>query len=42
MTHPSKRKGDGRRSIGIELNADYCALAARRLSQQSLLAGDAA
>lgn len=32
----------GRRSIGVELNADYCALAARRLGQQSLLAGDAA
>ncbi len=32
----------GRHSIGIELNADYCELAARRLSQLSLLAGDAA
>lgn len=27
----------GRRSVGIELNADYCDLAARRLGQQSLL-----
>ncbi len=28
----------GRRSIGIELNADYCDLAARRMQQQSLFA----
>ena len=30
----------GRRSIGIELNPDYCALAATRMQQQSLLAYD--
>ena len=29
----------GRRSVGIELNAEYCELAARRLGQQSLLTG---
>ncbi len=28
----------GRKSVGIELNAEYCALAARRLQQLSLLA----
>jgi DNA modification methylase len=27
----------GRHSIGIDLSSDYCALAARRLAQQSLL-----
>lgn len=28
----------GRRAVGVELNADYCAMAARRLGQLSLLA----
>ena len=32
----------GRRSIGVELNEAYAHLAARRLGQQSLLAGEAA
>ena len=30
----------GRRSVGIELNPDYCEMAARRLAQQSLFADD--
>jgi DNA modification methylase len=32
----------GRRSVGIELNEDYCSLAADRLAQQSLFAGELA
>jgi DNA modification methylase len=32
-------RNHGRHAIGIELNADYCAIAAGRLAQQSLLAG---
>lgn len=32
----------GRRTVGIELNPDYCALASKRLGQQSLLAEPAA
>lgn len=32
----------GRRAIGVELNPDYCELAAKRLGQQSLLAEDVA
>jgi hypothetical protein len=35
-------RNHGRHSIGIELNADYLAIASDRLSQQSLLTGDAA
>lgn len=35
-------RNHSRRSIGIELNQEYCELAARRLAQQSLLAGEAA
>ena len=31
----------GRHAIGIDLNADYLALAARRLQQQSLFAQEA-
>lgn len=38
--HVARRMG--RRSIGIELSADYCQLAADRLAQQSLLTGGAA
>jgi site-specific DNA-methyltransferase (adenine-specific) len=29
-------RNHGRRSIGIELNPDYCRIAAERLAQQSL------
>lgn len=32
----------GRKAVGVELNPDYCAMAARRLSQLSLLAEGAA
>jgi hypothetical protein len=35
-------RNHGRHSIGIELNEDYCRIAADRLSQLSLLTGDAA
>jgi DNA modification methylase len=35
-------RNHGRRSVGVELNPEYAALAARRLGQQSLLAEGAA
>ena len=35
-------RNHGRHSVGIELNEDYCRIAADRLSQLSLLTGDAA